>query len=531
MLDLTRIAEAVRREGGLSRRLFLAYGASLATIPLIGRTGRASDRRVSFASDPFKVGVASGDPTERGMVLWTRLAPQPLDPGGGMPQEDVEVAWEVASDDAMRNIVASGTTDATSRLGHSVHVEVDNLEPDRWYWYRFRAGDAESRIGRTRTMPAADASQAELRFAFASCQHYETGYYTAYEHMAKDELDLVFHLGDYIYETGTEDGKDRVRKHNGKEIESLDEYRSRHALYKADPLLQAMHARCPWMVTWDDHEFDNDYADDISEIPGVDPVKFLERRANAYQAYYEMMPLRRMSLPSGPDMQLYRKVSFGNLAEFLVLDTRQYRSDQPSARDEVFDVESTKRPPDGTILGKNQLQWLQKSFTDSAASWNVMAQQVLMAGLDFEKGSKRRQYADGWPAYPSERERLIRFLHDSKVRNPIVLTGDFHSNVVNDLRVDDSKAELPVVATEFVGTSISSAGDGEDRREDWSSLMAENPGLKFFNDQRGYTRCTVTPETWRTDFQIVEKVTTPGSPIKTRASFVIENGKAGAEPA
>jgi alkaline phosphatase D len=160
-----------------------------------------------------------------------------------------------------------------------------------------------------------------------------------------------------------------------------------------------------------------------------------------------------------------------------------------------------------------------------------MAQQVLMAGLDFEKGSKRRQYADGWPAYPSERERLIRFLHDSKVRNPIVLTGDFHSNVVNDLRVDDSKAELPVVATEFVGTSISSAGDGEDRREDWSSLMAENPGLKFFNDQRGYTRCTVTPETWRTDFQIVEKVTTPGSPIKTRASFVIENGKAGAEPA
>jgi alkaline phosphatase D len=223
MLELSKIRDAVRHEGGVSRRLFLAYGAALSSIPLLGRTASPADRRVSFPSDPFKVGVASGDPTERGVVLWTRLAPQPLDPGGGMLPEDIEVTWEVASDDAMHNIVAKGKSAATAKLGHSVHVEVDTLDPDRWYWYRFRTGDAESPIGRTRTMPTANAKPPELRLAFASCQHYETGYFTAYEHMANDELDLVFHLGDYIYETATEEGKDRVRRHNSKKIESLEE--------------------------------------------------------------------------------------------------------------------------------------------------------------------------------------------------------------------------------------------------------------------------------------------------------------------
>jgi alkaline phosphatase D len=527
MLDLSKLREAVRHEDGISRRLFLAYGASLSALPLLGRASRAA-KRVSFAANPFTLGVASGDPAERGVILWTRLAPQPFEPGGGMPQEDIEVAWEIATDEAMHDGVQSGKTVASPNLAHSVHVELSNLSPGRWYWYRFRAGDAESPIGRTRTMPAANALPPELRFSFASCQHYETGYYTAYEHMAKDELDLVFHLGDYIYEGAAEDG--RVRKHLGPEIETLDDYRIRHALYKSDPLLQAMHARCPWVVTWDDHEFDNDYADHISEVPGFDPVQFLARRAGAYQAYYEMMPLRASSLPSGPDMLLYRKVSFGRLAGFCVLDTRQYRTDQPLARDDVFDAEHVPTNPQGTILGKEQMSWLQKSLAGSSASWNVMAQQVMMAAVDFERGDKVRCYADGWPAYADERRRLLEFLQESKASNPIVLTGDFHSNFVNDLRVDDRKAELPVVGTEFVGTSISSSGDGEDRRAEWKSIMAENPGVKFLNDQRGYARCTVTPDAWRTDFRVLENVSEPGAPIKTRASFVIENGQPGAKP-
>ncbi|MCI0335102.1 MAG: alkaline phosphatase D family protein [Planctomycetes bacterium] len=528
MLDLTKLPEAVKYEGGVSRRLFLAYAASLSALPLLGRRATAARRANSFADDPFTVGVASGDPTERGVVLWTRLAPRPLEPGGGLSPENVEVTWEVARDDAMRDVVSRGTTVATPQLGHSVHVEVDNLAPDRWYWYRFRAGDAESPVGRARTMPAADATPTELRFAFASCQHYESGLYTAYEHMAKDELDLVFHLGDYIYEGAGEDGG--VRKHVGMEIHSLDDYRIRHAQYKSDPLLQAMHARCPWMVTWDDHELDNDYANDISEEAGIDPAKFLQRRANAYQAYYEMMPLRSTSLPSGPNMQLYRKVSFGRLAEFLVLDTRQYRTDQPYGGDR-HEIDDAAKSPDGTMLGAAQLEWTQKSLVESTARWNVLAQQVMMAMVGLVAGEDQGYSMEKWPGYAHERGRLIQFLADRQISNPVVLTGDIHSNWVNDLRVDDRQSVAPVIATEFVGTSLSSDGDGIETPRKLAATIAENPCVRFYNAERGYVRCTVTPASWRSDFRVVPYVTRPGAPVTTRASFVVESGQLGAKQA
>ena len=238
------------------------------------------------------------------------------------------MSWEIADDESMTKIVQTGTATASPQLAHSVHVEAEGLQPDRWYWYRFRAGDAQSPIGRARTLPLATASPESLRFAFASCQNYEQGLFTAYEHMVKDDLDLIFHLGDYIYEGKGNPG--RLRSHLGDEIMTLDDYRIRHAQYRSDVLLQNAHAHCPWFVTWDDHEVDNNYANDINEKTGVDPVDFLIRRANGYQAYYEMMPLRRSCLPQGPNMQLYRGASYGKLAEFLVLDTRQYRTDQPN---------------------------------------------------------------------------------------------------------------------------------------------------------------------------------------------------------
>ena len=208
-----RIRSAVKYEGGVSRRLFVAYGAALSALPLLGRTATAK-AVPAFSSDPFSLGVASGDPSSEGMVLWTRLAPQPLEPAGGMPAVPVPVQWQMAQDEAMKTVVASGTAIATPQLGHSVHVETAGLLPDRWYWYRFRAGDAESPIGRTRTLPAPTATPDRLRFAFASCQNYEQGLFTAYEQMARDDVDLVFHLGDYIYEYA---GKDRlVRKQIGR---------------------------------------------------------------------------------------------------------------------------------------------------------------------------------------------------------------------------------------------------------------------------------------------------------------------------
>jgi alkaline phosphatase D len=527
MLDLAQLERAVRYEGGVTRRLFMAYAASLSSVPLLGRSSFGRVAKPSFAADPFQLGVASGDPAADGMVLWTRLAPRPLEPAGGMSPDNIEVAWEVAADESMRNVVSRGNTVASPNLAHSVHVEVHDLEPSRWYWYRFRAGDAESPIGRTRTLPAADAIPKELRFAFASCQHYEAGLYTAYEHMAKDDIELVFHLGDYIYEGGAEEG--HVRKHAGNEIKTLDDYRARHSQYRADPLLQAMHARCPWIVTWDDHEFDNDYANDVSE-EDVDPAKFLKRRASAYQAYYEMMPLRQSSMPRGPRMKIYRKISFGRLAEFMVLDDRQYRSDQPNGG-ECCDINDAACSPKSTMLGKEQYEWLIDSLSASPAAWNVMAQQVSMCLMDIAMGSRREYPMDTWCGYTNERKRLLTELSERRVRNPVVLTGDSHSNGVHDLYVEEPHGKSPVVTTEFVGTSISSGGNGgeELQRQEW--LMAENPSVKFYNDERGYVRCTVTPDEWRSDFRTVADVTKPGAPVTTRASFVLEAGQAGAKRA
>ncbi len=529
MLDLSKLSEVVRSEGGISRRMFLAYGSALAALPWLAERSHGSVlRRPSFAADPFTLGVASGDPTSAGVVLWTRLAPRPLEPGGGLPPEAVEVGWEVARDEAMKDVVRRGTAVATPQLGHSVHAEVDGLEPDRWYWYRFRAGDAESPVARTRTFPIPSARPERLRFAFASCQHYEQGLFTAYEHMAKDDLDLVVHLGDYIYEYAARENL--VRKHVGKKLSTLDDYRIRHAQYRSDPLLKGMHARCPWIVTPDDHEVENNYANDISERTGVDPAAFLRQRANAYQAYYEMMPLRRGSLPRGPHIQLYRRAPFGRLAELLVLDTRQYRTDQPND-DRAAELNEAALDPKNTLLGAGQADWLMASLLESEATWNVLAQQVMMGMVGRVVAEGRRYSMDQWPGYARERMRLVEFLADRRVPNPVVLTGDIHSNWVNDLRVDDRKAEAPVVATEFVGTSISSGGNGSDAPKDLEALLAANPCVKFHNRQRGYVRCTVTPSAWRSDYVVVPDVTHPGGAAIDRASFVVEAGKPGAHPA
>jgi alkaline phosphatase D len=367
-----------------------------------------------------------------------------------------------------------------------------------------------------------------LRFAFASCQHWETGYFTAYERMAQDDLDLVFHLGDYIYEGAGREAL--IRKHAGPKLMTLADYRVRHAQYRSDPFLHAMHARCPWFVTWDDHEVENNYASGISGRKNVDPAAFLEQRAHAYQAYYEAMPLRARSLPKGPDMQLYRKASFGSLAEMMVLDTRQYRSDQPNG-DKASDLNEAALDPKQSIMGIKQREWLQSSLTGSPATWNIVAQQVMMGMVDRAVGEPHSYSMDQWPGYAHERIELVRYMEQHRVKNPVVLTGDIHSNWVNDLRVDDRKSDTPVVATEFVGTSISSGGNGTDKPKALGTLLAENAGLKFHNTQRGYVRCTVTPREWRSDYLVVDAVTQPGGKVTERASFVVEAGHPGAKPA
>ena len=341
----------------------MSGGLLLATTGSRPRAGRVQ-QAPRFSAPPFSLGVASGDPSSDGVVLWTRLAPVPLE-GGGMPDESIEVAWDVARDERMTDVVQSGTVIATPELGHSVHVELDGLEPHRWYWYRFRSGREVSRVGRTRTLPTSGASVAELKMAFASCQHYETGYFTAYRHMLEDDLDLVFHLGDYIYEYAGRDGL--VRKHTGDEIELLRDYRNRYALYRMDPDLQAVHAQFPFVVTWDDHEVDNNYAAQTSEEEGLPAELFLRRRAEAYQTYFEHMPLRRSARPVGSRMSLYRQLDYGDLASFFVLDTRQYRSDQPCG-DRNGPACAGVRDPTATLLGAEQERWLMEGLIERYAA-------------------------------------------------------------------------------------------------------------------------------------------------------------------
>jgi len=346
--------------------------------------------------------------------------------------------------------------------------------------------------------------------------------------MARDDVDLVFHLGDYIYEGAGARGK--VRKHLGGEIQSLGDYRVRLSQYRADPLLHGMHAVCPWFVTPDDHEVDNNYASDVSEELNVDPADFLVRRANAYQAYYEMMPLAHWSLPRGPDMQLFRRASFGRLAELMVLDTRQYRTDQPNYdRKSPLNAEALRRG--NSLLGTRQRNWLTASLLRSPATWNVLAQQVMMGMVGFASDGGAHVYSmDQWPGCADERMGLMRFMAERRIPNPVVLTGDIHSNWVNNLRVDDRQADTPVVATEFVGTSITSGGNGVDKPRGIEQILSDNPGVRFHNGQRGYVRCTVTPTEWTADYMVVEDVTRPGGRVFPRASFVVESGEAGAKP-
>lgn len=519
---------AAGRAGTLPRRSFVIASASLAAAAVwADRSLGFLRQQPKFKSNPFTLGVASGDPKPDGFVLWTRLAPDPLN-GGGMPEEAIEVSWQVAEDDRMGKVVAQGVTVATPAWAHAVHVELSGLKPSRPYWYQFKAGSETSPVGRTQTMPAAGSSPKSLKFAFASCNHFEDGYFTAFEHMLREELDLVVHLGDYIYEGGINEKK--VRKHNSKEVKTLGEYRNRHALYKTDTALQGAHAAFPWIVTWDDHEFDNNCAGSHSEEKDVLRDDFLVRRAAAYKAYYEHMPLRRAALPNGPDMKLYRRLAYGNLAEFSVLDTRQYRTPQPCGDNNKPPCEDVYNPL-GTLLGADQERWLLDGLAQSAARWNVMAQQVMMARVDRKPGEIVNYSMDQWPGYEVNRRRILRQLVERKVSNPIVLAGDIHTNWVNDLVVDFEAAESKTIATEFVGTSVTSGGDGKETRPDTEGVLAENPFVKFYNAERGYVSCEVTPERWRSDYRVVEYVTRTGAPRVTRASYVVESGKPGAQRA
>ena len=484
-----------------------------------------------FRSDPFALGVASGSPTHDSIVLWTRLAPDAISRAG---PATITVRWELADDLAFTRIVRKGQATADAALAYAVHVEVGGLDPDRWYFYRFMTGDAQSPAGRTRTFPAPDAVASSLRVAYASCQRWEHGFFSAYKHMRSDDPDVVLFLGDYIYEYPN--AKNAVRMPTGGYVRSLDEFRARYALHKSDPDLRAMHTACPWLVVWDDHEVQNDYAGAVSGSSGTPPAEFAALRTAAYQAYYEHMPLRASSLTralaglaDGAEVRIYSTARFGKLASFYLLDDRQYRAPHACTKDGKSGA-STVDPaqctvwndPSRSLLGAAQERWLDDAFARGSGGWNILGQQTLFGQRDFRSGPVQSFWNDGWDGYPAARARLLASIRRNKLANPVLFGGDLHQNWVGHVKADYADPRSPSVGVEFCGTSISSRSDGSQVR----AQLAKNPHFVFADaERRGYGLAEFTPKRLTTALRVVDDVTRPETSVATLARFSVEAGR------
>ena len=508
----------------MERRDLLKLASATAAAGWLPRAGRAQPR---LASDPFALGVASGSPTHDSVVLWTRLM-------GMLPAQPLAVQWEVAHDEQFQRIAQRGQQEALPQLAHSVHVEAGGLEPDRWYFYRFLAGGAASPVGRTRTMPAPDAMPARLRLAYASCQRWEHGYYGAYRHMRAEDLDLVLFLGDYIYENPSSAGAVRV---GGKDWTlTLQDYRERHALYRSDPDLQAMHAACPWLFAWDDHEVQNDYAGLTPGDAGPQVQDFAHRRAAAYQAYYEHMPVRAsvLSRSPGPQGRLHSQQRFGRLANLVMLDTRQYRDAQacnPRGRlgSATVDPQACPAWEDAgrTMLGTAQEQWLEAVLARGHATWTIFGQQTIFGQRDFKPGEGRLLWNDCWDGYPVARRRLTDSLQRHRVANPVFVGGDVHENWVGHVKADYGRPDSEDVGVEFCGTSITSRSGGHPRAD---AILRENPHYVFGDtDRKGYGVLEFTPRGLASRLRVVDDVTRPDNRIETLAAFAVQAGRARVE--
>lgn len=471
---------------------------------------------------PFTLGVASGDPLDDRVILWTRLAPEPFAGDGGMPPVDVPVRWEVATDEDFADVVAEGEAVATPGLGHSVHVDADGLEPATDHWYRFRVGDHVSPVGRTRTLPAASSSPDAFTIGVANCQDYGSGYYAAYRHLVQEDLDVVAFLGDYIYERAGADSPEQateLRRNYGPEAVTLDQYRTRYAQYKLDPDLQAAHHAFPWIVLWDDHEVANNYASSVGE-KGEDPRAFDDRRAAAYQAWYEHLPVR-VDPPDGPGLDIWRDFAVGDLAHLFAIEVRQSSDPIPCRDTSTLDMGpgcDERGEPGRSNLGDAQEAWLFDGLRASDARWNLLVNPVLMSGLDIaEQGQDPQYYLELWDGFPEVRRRVVEVLDEEDVSNPVVISGDYHAAFVGDLKADPWDPDAPVVAPELLGSSISSVVFAKD-------YTAKNPQIRYFEPRNGYLVCRLTRDELVADFRYVADVADAASPLGPGATFVVTAG-------
>ena len=496
-------------------------GSNSATPVTEAEPAPTTDAAVALQGDPFTLGVASGDPDSTSVILWTRLAPDPLN-NGAMPDTDVTVTWELASDENFATILASGQEVASPGHAHSVHAVATPPTPtnDPLY-YRFRVGDYTSPVGLTRLSPTEGAQQ--TRFVSASCQNYEDGFYAAHHDIAAQKPDFIMWLGDYIYEgAGSPAGADgTVRNHGTPEPKTLAEYRNRYGLYKLDASLQQAHLACPWFVIWDDHEVENNYAGLIPQDP-AETATFQKRRHDAYQAWWEHQPVR-LDPPSATDItaeyKIYRAVTWSDLIGVALLDTRQYRSDQ-GCNDVTFNTDpacADLQDATRTLTGSEQEAWLFATIGQQGTTWNVIGQQIVMADITLPNGGVLNY--DQWDGYPQARDRVLQHLLDNKVPNAIVLSGDIHLAGVAELRTDP---QGPIAAVEFVDTSISS---GALIDPGLVSLLQQFPQIVDAEiAHRGYILHTVTPTRWSAEYRIVADVLVADSSCSSFRTYVVDSG-------
>ncbi|MBM3386849.1 MAG: hypothetical protein FJY36_04180 [Betaproteobacteria bacterium] len=513
------------------QRLALAWAMSAwVGVSPAQAAGRRPSKGPSWQDNPFALGVASGQPRADSVVLWTRLLFGSADLAHQAQAQTV--LCEVFADEALRQPVRQWLIETDARRGHSVHLIASGLQPASLYWYRFVCGNAVSPVGRTRTSPRVDDKVGLLRIAQASCQHFEQGHYVAHREMAQREFDFVLFLGDYIYESSNP--KYRLRPHLGGEPHTLDEYRARHAQYKGDADLRACHAAHPWVMTWDDHEVVNDYAN-AQDNRYSDPAVFLRRRAAAYQAYFEHMPLRL-----GPDaeqphqMRIHDRMAWGQLADIWTLDCRQYRSHQacpdPNRGGARVVVGCDELQDAGrSMLGAAQEAWLMPGLSASTRRWKILGQSTQMSATGVPTPMGRGTYNDAWDGYPRARERLLSGIAEANVQDVLVLGGDVHMNVAAQLRVRPNDERSPIVASEVVTTSVSSRGMGESVL---APIRENNPDIRHARaDERGYTQVEVRPEGVQAIFRATPFPARDDSVLREQARFVVQAGRAGVERA
>lgn len=534
------------------RRTVLAGGAGAAA--LLGTTAATAAAALGASTRVFAHGVASGDPKPRRVVLWTRVTPtKAATPGSGKGPK-VTVTWQVATDARFTNVVRSGTQSTSARRDHTVKVDATGLKPGRWYYYRFALGDVTSPVGRTRTAPRKQASVQRLRMGVVSCSHYEEGYFAAYRHLAdRDDLDAVLHLGDYIYEGGGSDDRPR-RFEPTHEIITLADYRQRHGQHKADPDLQRLHGRYPFIVTWDDHEIANDNWSGGAENHTAGEGLYADRKARAQRVYDEWMPVR-MSGTARPNdgTKLFRRLRWGRLADLAMLDLRSYRDEQITTEIPfpLPQIQTQADDPGRTITGNRQMAWLKRVLLRKKTRWKLIGNSVMISPLSFaalptEAVELINQVTgevpsdgvpinlDQWDGYTADRRELLSHIDERGIKNAVFLTGDIHSAWANDLPLD--AATYPAsgsVAVEFVCTSVTSSNIDEETGAPPRTatlaleavLQTNNRHVRYLNfDDHGYSVLDVTKQRVQMDYFVLEDKTRVDSGVSHTASWLTRSG-------